>query len=487
MADSTIPMLEIDNTIERLRPDQLVELAQRVFEVLPGHADSAPVSREELRALGEATQLSPEQEASIAPLAAWIGQHGRELSSAYTGPIPPFDHLRGFWSNFYGGPQNGAPFPASGLRHSRTRLLDFDLNFPFGVPACALTPRSDYIAYFAKRGFDLLTFKTVRDRPWNPHPFPQWALAPDVDAPVFAATMDEPIYPTLDLGAVRDPSRASLVNSFGVPSLATEQWKDDVRESKSRLATGQVLIVSVMGSPEAPDTIAGGDRALVRQFARAAADAEDAGADVIEVNLSCPNTGGELLCRSAELSCDVLRAVKNELRAHTPVFIKISYLPSDELTRLVEACQGLIDGIVAINAVPIRTLHASGEAFFPKRQNDVAGLSGIGIRDLGLKVAHKLVELREQHRATTDWVIVGVGGVSSPDDYWAYRDAGVDAVQSCSGAWLNHRLALEIRGMASQDHRRSIRAVLQAAIDGYRTGGASLWAGSQARSSSADR
>ena len=441
--------IELDNPLERLPRDELAALAKRVFEILPTEDPLAPVDNDQLGRFAAGKDLGLDELALLKPLAAWVSTHSETLTEAYPGPKPPLNHLHGCWSNFYSQPLNGVPFPRD-LPAAPTRLLDFELDFPIGVPACALTPQHDYVGYFADRGFDLITFKTVRDRPWNPHAFPQWAFAPGIGEPLPAYDPTDPVHPTLDPGVISDVRSASLVNSFGVPSLAPEQWKRHVELSRSRMRPkGQVLIVSVMGSPEAPDTQRDGDAALVSQFARTAAEAEDAGAQIVELNLSCPNTGNKPICQDPELSASVVAAVQKELTRDTPIFIKIGYLAPPQLQALLSECEKRISGVVAINAMPIRSLQMGQEKpFFPDRltlddqPTDQSGLSGVAIRDFGLEVTRNLVELR---RSMGDWAIVGVGGVTAPEDFQAYRDLGADAVQTCSGAWLNHMLAIETR------------------------------------------
>jgi dihydroorotate dehydrogenase len=41
--------------------------------------------------------------------------------------------------------------------------------------------------------------------------------------------------------------------------------------------------------------------------------------------------------------------------------------------------------------------------------------------------------------------ITGVGGVTSPEDYKEFRDAGADVVMSATGAMWNPKLAQEIK------------------------------------------
>ena len=412
---------------------------------------------------------------------------------------PPFDHLRDFWTNFADGPRVDGVGPlAERTPRIATRLLGYELNSPFGVPACALTPQARFIKYFAERGFDLITYKTVRDRAWNPHPFPQWGFAPDETSSMRLSELGDgavqrPIFTTLDPTHVASVEQSSLVNSFGVPSLPVEQWKADISAAKAVLRFGQVMIVSVMGSPDAPDTKTMGD--LVRQFASTAANAVEAGADVIELNLSCPNTGsGDLICADPELSAMVTKAVRREIRSSgIPLLIKTSYLPGTGLEDLVLRCQKDIDGVVAINTVLVPAIGADGRAFFPKRPK--AGISGNAIFEFGLDAVRRLERLRQESRADSDWVIVAVGGVTSVARYAAYIDEGADAVQSCSGAWLNPGLAAEIRAqfghapssklsasLPSRDARpraTSLRRVLLAVLETLASGGVNVLRGKQ--------
>jgi dihydroorotate dehydrogenase (NAD+) catalytic subunit len=463
--------IEVDSTTERLPARQLAELGLRVFAVLDHDEALAPVSHDRLVAIATGSAQPAQYEDLMAPLAAWIDKHHDELARAYPGPMPPFDHLKGFWPNFYDGPRNGVPFPPLATPPTSTRILDLELTFPFGVPSCALTPQSRFIQFFAERGFDFLTYKTVRDRAHGPHPFPQWAFAPGITSPLLRDELQLPVLATLDPGAVPDTTTASLVNSFGVSSLSPEQWQHDVERSKALIKAGQILMVSVMGSPDAPDTKTRSD--LVRQYVEVADHASVAGADILEINLSCLLEDATPLCEDFELCQDILRAVRGQVE--TPVFIKISYLEPERLAALITTCQSLFDGVVAINAVPVHAVYSTGEPFFPGRASDIAALSGVGIRDFGLAMTEQLAKLR----GNADWIIVGIGGVMAPADYRAYRDRGADVVQSCSGAWLDHFLAAKIRADVlgvprARQRQLRLRRLERVVIDAIQTGGISF-------------
>src|SRR5438876_4105997 len=65
-------------------------------------------------------------------------------------PVPAFDHFRDFWDNFNTGPaepvDGGLP---TDLPRDPTTFLGFPLDFPFGIPSCALTLSHQFIRYFA--------------------------------------------------------------------------------------------------------------------------------------------------------------------------------------------------------------------------------------------------------------------------------------------------------------------------------------------------
>jgi len=52
--------------------------------------------------------------------------------------------------------------------------------------------------------------------------------------------------------------------------------------------------------------------------------------------------------------------------------------------------------------------------------------------------------------------IVGVGGVMMPADYFEYREAGADVVQSCTGSMWNPHLAIDIKMEKQKPHRAKV-------------------------------
>jgi dihydroorotate dehydrogenase (NAD+) catalytic subunit len=240
-----------------------------------------------------------------------------------------------------------------------------------------------------------------------------------------------------------DLKKVSMANSFGIPSLAPDAWKEDVRRARTIVKEGhQVLIVSVFAS------MTDSEEAIIQDFIETAVAAKEAGADIIEANYSCPNVPNEGdrgdLFKDAERSARVSRAIRDAIHP-TPFFVKIGYLPESELREFVNRNANFIDGIVAINAMSERVMRRDETPTFPERNK--AGISGWSIKSKANEVAHNLVELQKDiYRAYNKRLtLLSIGGVITKQDFDDRLATGVDGVESCTGAYLNPYLGLEIR------------------------------------------
>jgi dihydroorotate dehydrogenase len=251
----------------------------------------------------------------------------------------------------------------------------------------------------------------------------------------------------------------SMANSFGIASFAPDWWVEDIRRARRVVREGhQVLIVSVVASRS------GTRDTLIEDFVEAALLAKKAGADIIEANYSCPNTPDDRvtgdLYKSAETAGEVSRAIKEAL-GKTPLFVKIGYLSETGLSAFMEHNKRHIDGIVAINTIPAKIVDAFGNSTFCGEGREFAGVSGWAIRSMAHQVSRNLVKLRDQVKTELhkDLTIIGLGGVLVAEDAMHYLDAiGTDAVESCTGAFLNPNLALHTRFDTESVGKRPSRA-----------------------------
>lgn len=70
-------------------------------------------------------------------------------------------------------------------------------------------------------------------------------------------------------------------------------------------------------------------------------------------------------------------------------------------------------------------------------------MCGVPIKWAGLEMVKRLKELKDQKGLS--FTILGVGGVTKPEDYQEYKQAGADAVMSATGSMWNPYLAQEIK------------------------------------------
>jgi len=207
-----------------------------------------------------------------------------------------------------------------------------------------------------------------------------------------------------------------------------------------------------MGSPELADT----PDDLRRDFAKAARLAKEAGAQIIEANYSCPNTKGgvEDVYTRPDLSAAISQAIRTAIGPETPFLMKIGYLPSPLLERVVKANAHLINGVVAINTIRTQVVDKSRAPFFEGRLQ--AGISGSLIKQKAKEVLENLVRLNAREKL--ELTILGAGGITTADDVDEFLSLGITAALTCTGAWVNPYLAIEAR-LAQRVRREKLEEV----------------------------
>lgn len=397
-------------------------------------------ARSSLRALLEG-KLPSDDLPSLVEILYFAG-HQRTLAKHHI-RFPAYNMLDEYFTNVT------APWGPSILPRPRANKRGWSLfgrriGFPIGVPASVLTGNSKWVQYFASNGFNVLTYKTVRSRPHAPNEAPNWAFVPEVSSPWDIT--DEHYSVQADPWDWVNPGQREVTtaNSFGVPSPEPREWMADLENALTVLADDQLLIVSVMGDDYDSDMpqLA----SIKADFARTAQLAETAGASIIELNLSCPNSlyisGGVKppICFDADITTEILETVRTTLSGKTQIVAKLSYLDEDRLCELVPRIAPLVDGIAGINTLQC-TVRRSGSTTptFPNRE--LAGVSGIAVQQYARDFIARLARLRVE----TDhyFEILGMGGVTDPESFQVLYELGASAVQTASGAFANPFLATE--------------------------------------------
>jgi hypothetical protein len=367
----------------------------------------------------------------------------QHLLRKYNLRFPAYNILEDFFAGSQSPP--GPRSPSRPVAASRSWFfLGRPIGFPIGVPASVLTSNNEWTHYFAQHGYNVITARTVRSRAWAANPVPNWVFVPRIVEPLkigaaAAGVIADP-HDWVDAGSVN----VTTSNSFGVPSHSPEQWQPDLVEAKRLLHADQMLIASVLGEVyESTGDSEHDARSLAEDFVRTALLAEDCGVDAIELNVSCPNSlipGGGVkppLCMSAEVTSNVVAAVRAALRPGTHLLVKLAYMPKSELTTLVSAIAPHVSAISGINTLVLPIQQEDGQETFPGRPR--AGVSGIAVRDHALQFVRDLAEIRLNLEVNFD--IIGMGGVTDPASFLALYEAGASVVQSASGVFANPFLA----------------------------------------------
>ncbi|OGI75697.1 hypothetical protein A3C67_02820 [Candidatus Nomurabacteria bacterium RIFCSPHIGHO2_02_FULL_42_19] len=310
-------------------------------------------------------------------------------------------------------------------------FLGFKVNSPFGIAAGPLI-NGNFAQAALDKGFDIVTYKTVRTKKYPCHPWPN-VLAVEVPAGLTLGKEDKKLIANHNF---KEP--LSITNSFGVPSFDPEFWQEDIKKVIKNLRPGQILVGAFQRTKkEKPDV-----EEYINDFVRAARMMKETGVQVMEVNFSCPNEGTvELLCYDVARSVEVVKAIKSEIK-DTPLIVKVSFYKNEKLLRnFVKEVGALVQGISAINTIFSEIVDEKGGEALPGRTH--SGVCGHAIKWAGLDMVRRLKKLREEFGYS--YTIIGVGGVMNAEDFFEYREAGADIVMSATGAMWNPYLAKEIK------------------------------------------
>lgn len=319
------------------------------------------------------------------------------------------------------------------------KFLGFDINFPFGIAAGSL-PTSKHTNAAFKLGYDVVVYKTQRAVEFPCNQFPN-VLPLKIDGDLTMEKLKDPIIAAKDYPA--DMSKLSITNSFGVPSVEPSVWATDLPKAAQGAGKGQLLIMSVTGTIQ--DGF--GPEEYYDDFATAAKIAKQAGAKVIEINLSCPNVASEgVICYSKDAVYQICQRVRQVI-GDMPLIVKVGYYTPEQqelLEEIIEQINPLINAISAINTLAGAIVDEKGQQALPGSPARLrSGICGSSIRWAGLDMVKRLDAIRKAKGY--DYEIIGVGGVMKVADFIAYRQAGADVVQAVTAPMWNPKLAIEIK------------------------------------------
>lgn len=218
------------------------------------------------------------------------------------------------------------------------------------------------------------------------------------------------------------------LNSLGLPNRGAPYYREAIPEMVSVAhGEGKPLFVSVAGfSPE--------------EYANLAELAFRGGADLVELNLGCPNvwqssTQKRIACFDRVLVSEVLRCVEEKVGADAKVSVKVS--PFSDPFALAEVAQvicasKLAKAVTAVNTFP-NAFSYNGTKPRITPGGGLAGFAGPAMKPIGLGQVRQLRGLLPECIQ-----IIGVGGITHGQDIREYRESGAVATQVATAYLEQH-------------------------------------------------
>ena len=349
--------------------------------------------------------------------------------------INTYDVARTYDWNYRNGPVYDGPFPQVPGTPQK-EFLGLTVNSRLGI-AAGLLLNANWVGMYGRLGFDILTYKTVRSQFRECQDLPNWVFV-DRDDQIDPSRLDEaqkllPQQPA-------DYTAITSSVSFGMPSRAPDEWMPDVARARQALRPGQVLVVSVVASPQPESDVS----EMISDFGDLAAMAREAGAQVVEANLSCPNvcTAEGDIFLDADLSGRIAAAMHRGAGG-IPVLLKLGHFADDDrIAQVLRAVDGKAAGVVMVNGISRRVVGADGTAAFGAGR-EVSGILGRGIHRFSLDNVTTAIGIIARDRLALK--VVAVGGVSTPEDAAHYFDAGAAAVMMGSAPMFDPTLAISFK------------------------------------------
>ena len=235
---------------------------------------------------------------------------------------------------------------------------------------------------------------------------------------------------------------SGLINSIGLENPGISAFIE--RELPRLTKLGPAVIANLSGGTA--DEYAEGARLL-----------DASAADMIELNISCPNVkaGGMAFGLDPEAASLVTSRVR-KAAPHKPLMVKLTPNAPD-LTAVARACAGAgADALSLVNTFKAMAIDVQNRK--PVFDNTSAGLSGPAIKPIALRMVWELCgELKVP--------VIGMGGIACTGDALEFLMAGAAAIQVGSATFAHPGTMIEIiEGIEGYMRRRGIAAVKEIAI-----------------------
>ena len=228
-------------------------------------------------------------------------------------------------------------------------------------------------------------------------------------------------------------------------------WRKDMRRAKERLGPGQILIASILGTPDP----GGNPESLIADYTRCAVWSAEAGADVIEVHLAAPSPFGEpgqMIYENIPLSAQILYRIRTTLSL--PIIAKLGVFRTPRL--LHETATKLApwtSGFALVPSIPRRVLDEDGNAAFEGREMvDIVGASTYVV------CARQVEEMIAWRKAGAwDHAILAIGGITTVERARDLLGEGASVALVDTAAIFDPLFAVRFRSMTGAEPRAAAK------------------------------
>jgi dihydroorotate dehydrogenase (subfamily 1) family protein len=171
------------------------------------------------------------------------------------------------------------------------------------------------------------------------------------------------------------------------------------------------------------------------EYVEAVARLADTPADLLEINISCPNVreGGIAFGTNASKICEITKAVKAV--AKQPIIMKLSPNVTDITEMALAAQDGGADAVSLINTITGMKIDINRRTF--ALANKTGGLSGPAIKPVAVRMVWQVAQ-------KVSIPIVGMGGIATAEDALEFLMAGATAVSVGTANFNNPGVTMEI-------------------------------------------
>ena len=191
----------------------------------------------------------------------------------------------------------------------------------------------------------------------------------------------------------------------------------------------------------------------VEEYAILAEKLSDAGVDLLEVNISCPNVkeGGLAFGTSTQGAAEVTRAVR--AKSKVPVMVKLSPNVSD-IASIAKACEA--EGADALSLInTLLGMRIDTQTKKPILHNNMGGLSGPAILPVAIRMVYQVA-------GAVDIPILGMGGVMTASDAVEMMIAGASLIALGTALFIDPLAPIKVkRELSAYLDQRNIKSVTE--------------------------